>query len=131
MSAPTHFTKLRRIVRGALPSIPDTTGIKRTLREPAIMTSPWTKTAALLDMCGGLAACGGGGSAGEEPVNIDYSALRVASSHEGALSYATSDEQLLRALRNGLRMSLVGAPQVTAVADITAPTARPQGTFSA
>lgn len=96
------------------------------------MTSPWTKTAALLAWCGSLAACGGGSrGAGEEPVNIDYSALRLASSHEGALSYATSDEQLLRALRNGLRMSLVGAPQVTAVADITAPSASPQGTFSA
>jgi len=95
------------------------------------MTSPWTKTAALAAICGGLAACSGGGGAGEEPVNTDYSALRVASSHEGALSYATSDEQLLRALRNGLRMSLVGAPQVAAVADITAPSASPQGTFSA
>ena len=77
------------------------------------MTSPWTKTVALFAWCGSLAACGGGRGAGEEPVNIDYSALRLASSHEGALSYATSDEQLLRALRNGLRMSLVGAPQVT------------------
>ncbi|HTJ17113.1 MAG TPA: beta-propeller domain-containing protein [Steroidobacteraceae bacterium] len=100
------------------------------------MTSPWTKTAALvaqlLVICGGLAACGaGGGGAGEEPVNTDYSALRMAASHEGALSYAESDEQLLRALRNGLRMSLAGAPQVTAVADITAPSASPQGTFSA
>jgi hypothetical protein len=47
------------------------------------------------------------------------------------LSYATSDEQLLQALRNGLRMSLVGAPQIAAVADITAPSANPQGTFSA
>jgi len=78
------------------------------------MTSPWTKTAALLAqllvICGGLAACGaGGGGAGEEPVNTDYSALRMAASHEGALSYAESDEQLLRALRNGLRMSLAGA----------------------
>jgi hypothetical protein len=95
------------------------------------MASPWAKTAALSALCGSLAACGGGGGAGEEPVNLDYSALRVAPSHEGTLSYATSDEQLLRALRNGLRMSLVGAPQVTAVADITAPSARPQGTFSA
>ena len=95
------------------------------------MTSPWTKTAVLAAICGGLAACSGGGGAGEEPVNTDYSALRVASSHEGALSYATSHEQLLRALRNGLRMSLVGAPQVAAVADITAPSASPQGTFSA
>src|SRR5262245_29005111 len=96
------------------------------------MTSLWRKTAASLALCGGLAACGSGGdSAREEPVNIDYSALRLAASHEGALSYATSDEQLLRALRNGLRMSLVGAPQIAAVADITAPSANPQGTFSA
>lgn len=95
------------------------------------MTSSWTKPASLLALCGSLAACGSGGGASEEPVNIDYSALRVATSSEGALSYATSDEQLLRALRNGLRMSLVGAPQVTAVADITAPSANPQGTFSA
>src|SRR4051794_14794057 len=96
------------------------------------MTSPWTKTAALLALCGGLTACGSGsGGAGEEPVNTDYSALRMASSHEGALSYATSDEQLLQALRNGLRMSLVGAPQIAAVADITAPSASLQGTFSA
>jgi hypothetical protein len=97
-------------------------------------TSSWTKTAVLLAACGGLAACGsgGGGDGAEEgPVNIDYSALRVAPSHEGALGYATRDEQLLRALRNGLRMSLVGAPQVLAVADITAPSANPQGTFSA
>lgn len=94
------------------------------------MSSAWTKTAALLALTGSLAACGGGGT-GAEPVNIDYSALRLAPSHEGALSYATSDEQLLRALRNGLRMSLVRAPQVAAVAGITAPAAGPQGTFSA
>jgi hypothetical protein len=95
------------------------------------MTSPWTKTAALLALCSGLAACGSGGGADEQPVNTDYSALRLASSHEGALTYATSDEQLLQALRNGLRMSLAGAAQVAAVADITAPSANPQGTFSA
>ena len=76
-----------------------------------------------------IGCCGGG--AREEPVNTDYSALRLAPSHEGALSYATSDEQLLRAVRNGLRMSLVGAPQVAAVLGITAPAAsNPQGTFS-
>ena len=81
------------------------------------MGSPGTKVAVLLALCGSLAACGSGSgsSTGEEPVNIDYSALRVAPSREGTLSYATSDEQLLRAVRNGLRMSLVGAPQVAAV----------------
>lgn len=97
-----------------------------------MIDSPWTKTAALLTVCGGLAACGSGGDgAVEAPANIDYSALRLATSHEGTLSYATSDEQLLQALRNGLRMSLVGAPQVAAVTDITAPSGNPQGTFSA
>ena len=95
------------------------------------MGSPGTKVAVLLALCGGLAACGSGSSTGEEPVNIDYSALRVAPSREGTLSYATSDEQLLRAVRNGLRMSLVGAPQVAAVTGISAPSASPQGTFSA
>ena len=98
------------------------------------MRSPWTTTAVLLGICS-LAACGGSSSTGEEPVNepvnTDYSALRLAPSGEGSLSHATSDEQLLRALRNGLRMSLVGAPQVAAVAGISAPGNSPQGTFSA
>lgn len=94
------------------------------------MTSPWTKSALLLATCGSLIGCSGGG-AREEPVNTDYSALRLAPSNEGALSYATSDERLLRAVRNGLRMSLVGAPQVAAVLGISAPAAdNPQGTFS-
>jgi hypothetical protein len=97
------------------------------------MLSSWTKIALLLASCSGLAACGSGGGKEptEEPVNTDYSALRLAPSHEGALSYATRDDQLLRALRNGLRMSLVGAPQVAALTGITAPSASPQGTFSA
>lgn len=98
------------------------------------MPSSWTKIALLLASCSGLAACGSGGGkepVTEEPVNIDYSALRLAPSHEGALSYATREDQLLRALRNGLRMSLVGAPQVAALDGITAPSASPQGTFSA
>ncbi len=94
------------------------------------MTSPWTKSAALLAACGSLIGCSGGG-AREEPVNTDYSALRLAPSNEGALIYATSDERLLRAVRNGLRMSLVGSPQVDAVAGITAPTfGATQATFS-
>ena len=85
----------------------------------------------LLASCGSLVGCGSG-STSEEPVNIDYSALRLAPSREGALSYATSDEQLLRAVRNGLRMSLVGSPQIAAVVGISAPRAdSPQGTFSA
>ncbi len=90
-----------------------------------------THTVLLLALSGGLAACGGGGSREEPPVNTDYSALRLAPSGEGTLSYATTDEQLLRPLRNGLRMSLGGMPQVDAVAGITAPLASSQGTFSA
>ncbi len=92
------------------------------------MRSLRTNCAALLAL-GGLTACGGG--SGEAPVDTDYSALRLAPSHEGSLRYATSDEQLLRPLRNGLRMSLGGVPEVTALAGITAPAAGPQGTFSA
>ena len=79
-----------------------------------------------------LAACGGGGGSGEAPVNTDYSALRLAPSREGTLDYATTDEQLLRPLRNGLRMSLGGGmSQVLDIAGITSPPASPQGTFSA
>jgi hypothetical protein len=93
------------------------------------MGSTWTTACLLLASCCGLAACGGG--SGEESVDTDYSALRLAPSHEGALRYATSDEQLLRPVRNGLRMSLVGMPEIAAVAGLTAPGASPQGTFSA
>ncbi len=75
------------------------------------MNSFWMKSAVLLASCGSLVGCGSG-STREEPVNTDYSALRLAPSHEGALSYATSDEQLLRAVRNGLRMSQTGLPQL-------------------
>lgn len=96
------------------------------------MRSIRTRTLLLFAMSGGLAACGGGGEREELPVNTDYSALRLAPSAEGTLSYATTDEQLLRPLRNGLRMSLGGMPQVDAVVGITAPPApSSQGTFSA
>ena len=42
-----------------------------------------------------------------------------------------TDEQLLRPLRNGLRMSLGGMSQVIDIAGLTAPAASPEGTFSA
>ncbi len=92
------------------------------------MTS-WMKIATLLALCGSLTACGSGNT-GEQPINTDYSALRVAPSHEGALGYATNDEQLLQAVRNGLRMSLGGASAGGAVTDIAGPAGQ-QGTFSA
>jgi hypothetical protein len=56
----------------------------------------------------GLTACGGGGSGTEEPLNVDYSALRIAESNEAPLEYARTDEQVLLPLRNGLRMMLGG-----------------------
>jgi hypothetical protein len=76
------------------------------------MKSAWKNTALLLATSLGVAACGGGSSSGEQGVNTDYSNLRLATSSEGGLQYATSDESLLGALRNGLRMSLVGASQI-------------------
>jgi hypothetical protein len=94
------------------------------------MRSVRRNTAVLLALCGGLAGCGGGGSS-DEQINTDYSALRLAPSSEGTLHYATTDEQLLHPLRNGLRMSLGGVPAIDAVVGITAPGASPQGTFSA
>jgi hypothetical protein len=67
-------------------------------------------------LCLGLAACGGGGT-DEEPVNIDYSALRVADSQDAPLVYTNNEEQLLRPLRNGLRMRVgSGIPLATDVA---------------
>ena len=46
----------------------------------------------------GLAACGGGGSdpsLAEQPLNVDYSTLKVAQSPETPLLYANGDEQIL------------------------------------
>lgn len=57
----------------------------------------------------GLAACGGGGSdraaVAEEPLNVDYSTLRLAESRELPLQYAANDEQILAPLRNGVRLA--------------------------
>ena len=55
----------------------------------------------------GLAACGGGGGESplaEQPLNVDYSTLKLAESRETPLQYANGDEQILSPLRNGLRM---------------------------
>jgi hypothetical protein len=60
----------------------------------------------LLPILCGLAACGGGHD--DRSSGIDYSNLRVAASRDGRLSAATSDEQILAPLRNGVRMSLSG-----------------------
>lgn len=62
-------------------------------------------------MCIGLAACGGGGNEAipEEPVNIDYTSLRLADSRDGPLEYARNDDEILRPIRNGLRLSVAPA----------------------
>ncbi len=57
-------------------------------------------------ICVALAACGGGQSGDEAPVNVDYSALKIAESSDTPLAYARSDEQVLLPLRNGMRLSV-------------------------
>jgi hypothetical protein len=54
-----------------------------------------------------LVACGGGGSS-DEPVNVDYSALRFAESSEAPLERPRTAEQLLAPLRNGVRLTAGG-----------------------
>lgn len=88
--------------------------------------------AILLPIIAGLAACSGGSNTGAEaPIDTDYSALRIAESREGALAYANEDEQVLRPLRNGLRMSLGSGPApAAAVPGVTAPNADGLGSYS-
>ena len=54
-----------------------------------------------------MAACGGGESQDDkdEPLNTDYSQLRVPGSSEAPLVRAVNDEQLLGLLKNGARLS--------------------------
>lgn len=58
-----------------------------------------------------VVACGGG-SGGEDtpeaPIDVDYSLLQVAESRELPLQYAQSQEEILRPLRNGLRILTIG-----------------------
>jgi hypothetical protein len=75
-----------------------------------------------------LAGCsGGGGADGAVPLNTDYSSLRVATSREGALVTAKTEEALLRPLRNGVRMSLNPGP---VIAGLTAPPDAGQQAYS-
>jgi len=76
------------------------------------MKSPLKHTTVLLAMSLGLAACGGSGS--DQQLDTDYSNLRLATSTEGSLQYATNDERLLGALRNGLRLSVASSAQLAA-----------------
>src|SRR5262245_27410633 len=67
--------------------------------------SSTSRTLGLL-LCVSLAACGGGGDSpdAEKPLNVDYSTLKVAESRDNPLQYASSDEQILSPLRNGVRL---------------------------
>jgi hypothetical protein len=76
------------------------------------MSSSAKNTALLLATSLGLA--GRDGSDGQS-LNTDYSDLRLATSTEGGLQYATKGEQVLAALRNGIRMSLGGAPEIALI----------------
>lgn len=62
-----------------------------------------------LAICLAVAACGGGGSESEAPLNVDYSSLRTASSRDEPLVYARSDDQVLEPLRNGVRLLIGGS----------------------
>jgi hypothetical protein len=69
-----------------------------------------------------IAGCSsGGGDHAEEPLNVDYAALRVAESREVALHYARRDADVLQPLRNGVRLMLRGDPQPGSLAGLTAP----------
>lgn len=83
---------------------------------------------ALLSVSLALTGCGSGDEGGDDaPLNTDYSSLRVATSREGALVSAQTEEALLRPLRNGVRMSLDPSPTI---AGLTAPPAAGQQTYS-
>jgi uncharacterized secreted protein with C-terminal beta-propeller domain len=83
------------------------------------MSSRSKRAAFWLTLCMGVTACGGSSSPpAEEPVNIDYSSLRFADSSESTLVAPGNDEQVLRPLRNGLRL---GIGQVSIAAAIGAP----------
>jgi hypothetical protein len=76
-----------------------------------------------------LVSCGGGSDVEDLPLNIDYSTLRIAESRETPLQYASSDEQLLLPLRNGVRLMTQTSPVPTVIAATT--TASGQGQYSA
>ncbi|HET9395083.1 MAG TPA: beta-propeller domain-containing protein, partial [Nitrospiraceae bacterium] len=67
------------------------------------------------------AGCGGGGgSDAEQPLNTDYSALRIAASSDASLIEPSTNDALLNPLRNGVRMSL-SQHAIPIVAGTTAP----------
>lgn len=88
----------------------------------------YSKAAAVLFLTTLLAACGGGGK--REFINTDYSALGLATSREGNLHYATTPEELLRPLRNGMRLSLRGLPEVYLAIGVTTPSTDARNNYS-
>lgn len=64
---------------------------------------------------GGLAGCGGDDAAIGPPLNVDYSGLRLAESLDTPLVYASREEDILRPLRNGVRLMAASASGVVAL----------------
>jgi uncharacterized secreted protein with C-terminal beta-propeller domain len=60
-----------------------------------------------------LTGCGGG--SGDDPLNTDYSGLKIAESRVTPLAYAQNAEQILRPLRNGVRIMTEDGPVLPAV----------------
>jgi uncharacterized secreted protein with C-terminal beta-propeller domain len=63
-------------------------------------------------------------------LNTDYSELQLATSSEEGLQYATKAEYLLGPLRNGVRMSLAGAPDIAVVGGPAAASGNDSGRYS-
>lgn len=85
---------------------------------------------ALLATSSLLTACGGGGDGTrEEPLNTDYSSLRIASAREANLVPAANESALLNPLKNGVRLSLNPGP-IVAVNGLTAPLANGDSVYS-
>jgi uncharacterized secreted protein with C-terminal beta-propeller domain len=81
-------------------------------------------------ICAGLGACGGSDNSGtEQPINVDYSALKVAESTDAALVYARSDEEMLLPLRNGARL-MVSNGATTLVYGTVTPSLSAQSPYS-
>ncbi|MGH8189129.1 MAG: beta-propeller domain-containing protein, partial [Steroidobacteraceae bacterium] len=89
------------------------------------------KAAAIAALAALAAACGGGsGSDDQEPIDTDYSALGLATSRAGSLHYAATPEEILHPLRNGLRLSLRGIPEVYVAIGVTTPSTDAASAYS-
>ncbi len=85
-----------------------------------------TGAAWLLSICGALVACGGGSSeerrapAIPPPASVDYSELRIPDSSTSQLRAPRADEELLLAMRNGVRLLAGADAQIGFFSDIAA-----------